>query len=289
MSSDVPSATERKREHQRALWSTAAPAWQLDYATAVPPIDAITEQLLALAHIDLGQRVLDLSCGAGNPAFFIAQRVGSAGSLLGLDISTAMVQGTAEHAARLGISNATFRVIASESDLSVVDGAFDAATCRHGLMFMPDPLGALRALFAALKPDGRIAVSTWASLYQCPSFGVLIDALVRRAEPTPAQVDELTLAFTALPEPDTLVDLLNEAGFGEVEVTIVEQWHEPESAAAHWDHTTARFASMRALLAAQPEDVRAAIRADAVAALREQFGDGPIRLLVTALVAGGSR
>jgi SAM-dependent methyltransferase len=288
MSPDLRAATQQ-REHQRALWSAAAPAWQRDYGAAIPPIDAISEQLLALARIAPGQRVLDLCCGAGNPAFFIAQRVGEAGAVLGLDLSEAMAQGTAAQATRLGLGNASFRAVASEGSLDVADAAFDAATCRHGLMFMPDPAGALRALFAALKPEGRVAVSTWAGLERCPSFALLIDAMVRHGRLTQAQVEELTLPFTALAEPDVLVDLLNEAGFADVEVTLVEQWHEPESAAAHWDHTTARVASMRALLATQSEDVRAVMREDAIATIRAQFGDGPVRLFATALVVGATK
>lgn len=279
----------RLREQQRSLWTGAAPAWQQDYGAAFPEVDAITEQLLALAQIGPGQHVLDLSCGAGNPAYFIAQRVGSTGAVLGLDLSTAMVAGTVEQAARLGIANAAFRTIPSEIDLGVDDGAFDAATCRFGLMFMPEPVGALRALHAALGPEGHVAVSTWMGLDRCPSFGVLIDAMVRHAGLSGAEVDELTRAFTALPEPDALVDLLNEAGFAEVDVAIVEQWHEPESAEAHWEHSTARYAAIRALLAERSGEVRATIRADALAAMREQFGDGPVRLLATALVAGAIR
>ncbi|HWE61345.1 MAG TPA: hypothetical protein VHB98_06515, partial [Chloroflexota bacterium] len=55
----------------------------------------------------------------------------------------------------------------------------------------------------------------------------------------------------------------------------------------HWASTTTCVPSLRALLADQTEAVRAAMRDDALASLRAQAGDGPVRLLATAIVAGG--
>ncbi|HWE63029.1 MAG TPA: methyltransferase domain-containing protein, partial [Chloroflexota bacterium] len=83
------------REQQRQLWSAAVSGWQPGVDAAIAPADPITEQLIALAQIEPGQRVLDLSCGAGNPAFQIARRVGGTGFVLGLDIAEAMIVGTA--------------------------------------------------------------------------------------------------------------------------------------------------------------------------------------------------
>jgi ubiquinone/menaquinone biosynthesis C-methylase UbiE len=279
------------REKQRLVWARAAagPAWQPGPDVAIAPADPITGCLVDLAQIGPGQRVLDLACGGGNPAFIIAAEVGVNGFVLGLDITEAMVEATTARARRQGIANAEFRVIPSEPELGVSAESFDVATCRHGLMFMPDRLGALRALYEALKPGRRIAISTWAGLERCRASNVLVEAIARHVPLSPPELAEVTRAFTALPEPEMLVDLLNTAGFSEVEVAFVESWNEAETAGALWETMIGRAAPMLALLSGLADTVRDAIRADAIATMEALCPGGPVRLPNVALVAAGEK
>lgn len=275
------------RERQRAEWSAAAPAWQPDPTTPVAAPDPVTQRLLALARVAPDQRVLDLACGGGNPAFAIAAWVGDGGQVLGLDLSPEMIEGTSTRAQRQGIRNAEFRVLADESDLGVPTGHFDAATCRFGLMFMPDPGLTLRMLNKALKPGARVAASTWAGMERCPSYAVLVAIVRRHVDLSPVALTELTRPFSALGERRQLEVLLTAAGFGELEIDLVDGASEAESAAAYWDAQSARAAPLRGLLAALPDERRTAIRADAVATLGAMFPGGPVRLLNQAWVAAG--
>ena len=275
------------RKRQRAEWSAAAPAWQPDPATPLAATDAVTQRLLALARVVPGQQVLDLACGGGNPAFAIAAQVGDGGHVLGLDFSPEMIEGTSARTQSRGISNAEFRAIADELDLGVPPDHFDAATCRFGLMFMPDPGLALRMLYQALKPGARIAVSTWAGLERCPSYAVLVSIVRRHVDLSPAALTELTRPFSALGERQQLEALLTAAGFGELEIDLVDGANEAESAAAYWDAQSARAAPMRALLATLSEERRTAIRADAIATLGAMFPSGPVRLTNQAWIAAG--
>jgi len=275
------------RERQRAEWSAAAPAWQPDPATPVAAADPVTQRLLALARVAPRQRVLDLACGGGNPAFAIAAQVGDEGHVLGLDLSPEMIEGTSTRAQRQGIRNAEFRVIADELDLGVPADHFDAATCRFGLMFMPDPGLALRMLRQALKPGARVAVSTWAGLDRCPSYAVLVAIIRRHVDLSTAELTELTRPFSALGERQQLEALLTAAGFGELEIDLVDGANEAEDATAYWDAQSARAAPMRGLLAALSDERRTAIRADAVATLGAMFPGGPVRLPNQVWVAAG--
>ena len=279
--------TMELRERLRAEWSAAAPAWQPDPATPVGAADAITQRLLALARVAPGQQVLDLACGGGNPAFAIAAQVGDDGHVLGLDFSPEMIEGTRTRAQRQGIRNAKFRVIADELELGVPADHFDAATCRFGLMFMPNPGLALRVLYQALKPGACVAASTWAGMERCPSYAVLVAIIRRHVDLSPAALTELTRPFSALAERRQLEALLAAAGFGELEIDLVDGANEAEDAAAYWDAQSARAAPMRGLLAALPDERRAAIRADAVATLGAMFPGGPVRLTNQAWVAAG--
>ena len=275
------------RERQRAEWSAAAPAWQPDPATPVAAADPVTQRLLALARVAPGQRVLDLACGGGNPAFAIAAQIGDEGQVLGLDLSPEMIEGTRTRAQRQGIRNAEFRVIADELELGVPPDHFDAATCRFGLMFMPDPGLTLRMLYTALTPGAWVAASTWAGLERCPSYAVLVTIIRRHVDLSPAALAELTRPFSALGERWQLEALLGAAGFGDLQVDLVDGASEAEDAAAYWDAQSARAAPMRGLLASLPDERRTAIRADAVATLGAMFPGGPVRLLNQAWVVAG--
>ena len=58
-----------------------------------------------LTHLDLqsGLTVLDVNCGDGIPAFYLAHQVGSAGHVLAIDVSEAqLVRARTVHWAELG-------------------------------------------------------------------------------------------------------------------------------------------------------------------------------------------
>src|SRR5947209_19461427 len=77
------------RDEQRRSWSIAAAGWgriRRDMSK-----DAVSRQMVEMADIRPGQRVLDLACGSGSPTFLVAEVVGPAGYVLGLDLSEQML------------------------------------------------------------------------------------------------------------------------------------------------------------------------------------------------------
>ena len=52
----------------------------------------LSERMLDLAGLQRGMHVLDLATGRGEPALRAASRVGSQGSVLGVDLSGAMLR-----------------------------------------------------------------------------------------------------------------------------------------------------------------------------------------------------
>lgn len=117
--------------------------------------DAMTRRLLEAAGIRPGMRVLDVGCGLGKVAALVADLVGDAGQVVGLDRDAGVLAMARARAAELGLDRVSF----VEGDL---DGAldlepFDAAVGRRVLMYLPDPVGALRRLAAIVRPGGPIA------------------------------------------------------------------------------------------------------------------------------------
>jgi ubiquinone/menaquinone biosynthesis C-methylase UbiE len=63
-----------------------------------------------------------------------------------------MIAVAKERMAAQGLKNVTFQPNEHDDLPALQDNSFDAATCRLGLMFMPDPVRMLKAVRRTLKP-----------------------------------------------------------------------------------------------------------------------------------------
>jgi SAM-dependent methyltransferase len=277
----APAAREA-REQQRALWATAAVGWVAD-RDPVGPSDLVTASLIELAGIREGQTVLDMACGSGNPAFAIAHAVGRGGRVVALDVVAEMVRGARELALELGVPNVEFRVVADETALDTGE-RFDAITCRFGLMFMPEPARAVAAWFSLLKPQGRIALSTWAR-FDAIDF---VRGIVARHGAVP-EVDANAPDVLALNSPQMLGEILTAARYHNVRVETVRVPVFAELPPDEWWDLMARVGGpLVTLIAAQPPDTRRAIREDGIRALRTRHPSGIVAEFGDALLASGS-
>ncbi len=120
----------------------------------------IGDQLVRDAGLRSGQRVLDVGCGRGAVMFAAAEAVGTTGSVLGIDLAPSMVALAAADAAAAGLSNVSVELIdAQEPQLD--EASFDAVLSSLVVYFLPAPLTGLIAWRRALRPGGRLAVSTF--------------------------------------------------------------------------------------------------------------------------------
>jgi ubiquinone/menaquinone biosynthesis C-methylase UbiE len=194
-----------QRRVQRHGWDRAAAdyeaLWQAQLAAA-------QSALLAGAALAPGERVLDVACGTGLVTFAAARAVGAAGHVLGVDLSGQMVEAAQGRAQARGVSNAGFARMDAEQ-LALPDASVDVALCALGLMYVPDPLAALREMRRVLRPGGRVALAVWGERARCgwsPLFGI-VDAEV---------ASEVCPLFFRLGQADTLARVSAEAGFVQV-------------------------------------------------------------------------
>jgi ubiquinone/menaquinone biosynthesis C-methylase UbiE len=151
-----------QRRVQRYGWDRAAAHYEGAWQTQLAPAH---DAMLDLARLRPGERVLDVACGTGLVAFRAARTI-DRGEVVGTDISGEMVAIAASLARRKGSANVRFERAEAE-DLPFLDGAFDVALCGLGLMYVPDPIRALREMRRVLRADGRVAVAVWGRRRAC--------------------------------------------------------------------------------------------------------------------------
>jgi SAM-dependent methyltransferase len=111
--------------------------------------DSLTRAQLDSIGVGEGWRCLDAGAGAGSVTRMLAGRVGSAGSVLALDIDTRLLERHASH-----------RVEVRRHDLMrdrLPQMEFDLVHARLLLMFLSPRLDALQRLVSAARPGGWVA------------------------------------------------------------------------------------------------------------------------------------
>ncbi|KAB2352514.1 class I SAM-dependent methyltransferase [Actinomadura rudentiformis] len=116
--------------------------------------DPLTRRLLRQAGLAPGMRVLDLGSGAGNVARVAADLVGPDGAVVGIERDPAAVE-LAQR--RTDAANVEFRVGDAQTLDGIEDG-FDAVVGRLILMYLPDPVAALRQAAARVRPGGLLCM-----------------------------------------------------------------------------------------------------------------------------------
>lgn len=203
----------------RMQWDAAAAGWN-DHAPKIRGwLGAATDAMLGMAGVAAGSRVLDVAAGTGDQTLAIAQRVGPQGFVLATDLSPEVVAIATANAARAGFTNVQARVADGEN-LQVPAASFDAAVCRLGLMFFPDPLQGLREMHRALRPAGGACAMVFSGPQRNPCLTILMSTALRHAGLPPR--DPFSAGgLMSLGQPGRIDELFRAAGFRDVATTAV--------------------------------------------------------------------
>lgn len=200
-----------QRRVQRYGWDKAATFYEQYWKDALQPAQAVVMEYAALypnAH------VLDVACGTGLVTVVAAQAVGKAGSVVGTDLSSAMVSATIAAAADAGLTNVSVERADAEV-LPFPDASFDVVLCALGLMYVPNPQRAIQEMFRVLKVGGRCVVSVWGQRDRC-GWAELFPIVDHRV------TSEVCPMFFQLGGQDALEDALQIAAFTNVECRRIE-------------------------------------------------------------------
>ena len=106
-----------------------------------------------------GARCLDVGCGFGDTTLQLAEIVGTDGSAHGVDSAPSFIADARAAAEEAGAETVSFSV--EDVQVATWDAEYDYAFARMGTMFFANPVQAMRAIRAALKPGGKLCMIVW--------------------------------------------------------------------------------------------------------------------------------
>jgi ubiquinone/menaquinone biosynthesis C-methylase UbiE len=105
-----------------------------------------------------GDRVLDMACGDGTYAPWIASRIGNRGIVIGADISLPYLRLAQRHADADAVADHIHLTVADVDRLPFADDGFDAVWCAQSLYDFPDILQTLQEMRRVVRWGGYVAV-----------------------------------------------------------------------------------------------------------------------------------
>ena len=215
---DTPAVHERNAD-QAAYWNgPAGQRWIGRQETLDIVLAPVSNVLLDRARVGEGMRVIDVGCGCGATTLELARRVGSSGSVLGVDISAPMLARARELAPpNLGVNfvNADATVHPFEP------GKADVLFSRFGVMFFAEPEVSFSNLRAALRRGGRLVFACWREPRKNPWMILPLQEAYKHVPRLPEVGPEDPGPF-AFANETRVRRILNAAGFASIAIQPVE-------------------------------------------------------------------
>lgn len=167
--------------------------------------------LLEFVPIHSGQKIFDVATGTGLVAIPAAQKVGSDGYVIGIDMSPGMLYQARQKVEAASLQN--IELIETDADsINFDDSSFDVIFCCEAIVWFPDILATLKRWYRFLKPEGFVA-------FTCPPETAYL-ADVYKNICAKFLGKSLPHILEPLGTPERCYQLLQQAGFRDIEVKI---------------------------------------------------------------------
>ncbi len=128
-------------------------------------------EMVRALRLPEGSRGLDAGCGIGLQCLLLAEEVGLAGSVTGLDISAEMLDYGSKIVEEAGLAE---RILFKEGDVASLpfdNNTFDWAWSVDCVGYAPwEPLPLLKELARVVKPGGIVSIAAWSSEELLPGY-----------------------------------------------------------------------------------------------------------------------
>jgi ubiquinone/menaquinone biosynthesis C-methylase UbiE len=140
-----------------------------------PLVESVHRSAIQALQLPSGSGGLDAGCGIGLQALLLAEAVGPAGHITGLDLSAEFLVHAREIVEKAGLSE---RISFQEGDVRELpfdDETFDWAWSADCVGYGPqlEPLPLVKELARVVKPGGSVAILAWSSQMLLPGFPLL--------------------------------------------------------------------------------------------------------------------
>ena len=146
----------------KAALAAIAPENQTLTVPQLAPLDQFhtrgilaTSELAAAARIDSSTHVLDVGCGIGGPARYLAGTFGC--KVTGIDLSPAFIDAATYLTERGGLSDRVAFHVGDALNLPFDDASFDVVFLQHVAMNIEDRTGLYTGVRRILAREGRLA------------------------------------------------------------------------------------------------------------------------------------
>ena len=231
------------------------------------------------AMIPESARVLDVGTGTGNVVLGAARCVGARGRVIGVDLSSAMLQEARRRAGGLSVE---FLEMDAET-LGFGDGTFDVAV--SSLLAGPDVVRALREMHRVLRPGGRAVFASYTEQTHQPLADLTWSRMERYGIVRPAVP---TRHWTTLSESERFQSWFEKAGFEEIRVVLEPHTFDLTDAEDWWIYMR-RSTRWGPTLERLPRADLEGLRGDILADIEKLRADGSPEVDGSALISIGMR